>query len=199
MAIRSKSKRKKGPQAPEKYPIPVGDNYQYWGEQPGFVYDPWKDQYLPDPRQQKDYAEKTGFAKKEVKPPGMWEQSAAAIIPPLVSNLGLLGLKYYLDKPVTESILSGIGPVASGDAYGQMLQNAYGSGGAGGLVGVGDTAPTPSFDMSTSTPELSGIGPVASGDEYGDMLNDSSWLNDLYQGSWLQSGVNSLGGLLGLV
>jgi hypothetical protein len=57
-----------GPQMPQKYPN-TGPNYQKFGEQKGWVYDPWHDKYTPDPNAQKNYLESQGLGPE--KPPGL--------------------------------------------------------------------------------------------------------------------------------
>lgn len=54
-----------GPQQPNKYPIPPGEKYQYWGEQPGFIYDPYRDAYMPDKTAANNYYQGAGLL-----PPG---------------------------------------------------------------------------------------------------------------------------------
>lgn len=56
-----------GPQRPERYPVNVGPKYQYYGEQPGWVYDPYNDQYHPDPDTANEYYVNAGLKEKEKK------------------------------------------------------------------------------------------------------------------------------------
>lgn len=53
-----------GPKTPEKYDR-VGPNYNVFGEQPGYVYYPLQDKYIPDPKYQKKFAEDNGFTEKK--------------------------------------------------------------------------------------------------------------------------------------
>lgn len=71
-----------GPQNPGKYPM-VGPNYGIYGEQNGYVYNPWTDRYDPDPRQVQAYQESTGQAQPK---PG--ERSTADILLPVAGVMG---------------------------------------------------------------------------------------------------------------
>lgn len=59
-----------GPQSPSKYPF-VGKAYQEFGEQTGFIYDPYTDQYYRDPRVTKKQYEDEGLIDKPKAPPGL--------------------------------------------------------------------------------------------------------------------------------
>ena len=48
-----------GPQKPEKYKF-TGATYAYYGEQPGFVYDPYRDAYMPDKNDAQAYYQQAG-------------------------------------------------------------------------------------------------------------------------------------------
>jgi hypothetical protein len=61
--------RKPGAQNPSRYPQ-IGPNYQYYGEQAGWVYNPWTDSYQPDPNAQQKYAEDMGLTEPT---PGLFE------------------------------------------------------------------------------------------------------------------------------
>jgi hypothetical protein len=63
-----------GPKKPELYPVAVGEKYDYWGEQPGYIYDPYHDSYEPDPAVAKPYYEETGLIEEEKGPPSAGEQ-----------------------------------------------------------------------------------------------------------------------------
>ena len=150
MAIRSKSKRKKGPQDPSKYPIDVGANYLYWGEQPGYIYDPWNDKYIADPKLQKEYLEKQGALEKAKKQPGMLETAAAAMLPQLATQGGLLAIRNYMTDPKVISELGGgkvlldNGTVTTLDKLNNpsdagFLQRNLGGTALGGLIGLEDS------------------------------------------------------------
>lgn len=72
--------RQPGPQNPGKYPF-TGPNYAKYGEQPGYIYYPWTDQYYIDPKASNEFLEEQGARKPEKEPPSKGEQigTAAAI------------------------------------------------------------------------------------------------------------------------
>ncbi len=69
MAQSSSVQRKKGPQKPSRYPISVGPRYKIWGEQPGFIYNPYQDQYIPDTQGQTAALQASGVLPKDPEPP----------------------------------------------------------------------------------------------------------------------------------
>ena len=75
-----------GPQQPDKYPAPVGSNYNRFGEQQGYVYDPYQDTYFPDPQASQDYYAESGLVEEEKKP-GLMDT-----LGPLAAGAGALGL-----------------------------------------------------------------------------------------------------------
>lgn len=80
-----------GPKRPEQYPTTPGANYNIWGEQPGYIYNPYTDRYDPDPKAIKEYEDRFGLSAPEVKPPGMLEQYG-----PLVMGAGAMTLGQQL-------------------------------------------------------------------------------------------------------
>lgn len=62
---------KYGPVTPEKYNGQVGPNYNKYGERPGWIYNPWKDTYFPDPKAQEQYLTSQGLGPP--KKPGLAE------------------------------------------------------------------------------------------------------------------------------
>lgn len=82
-----------GPQQPDKYPAPVGNNYQQYGEQQGYVYDPYSDTYYPDPQVSEDYYSETGLVKQDKKP-GMGEY-----IGPIAMGAGAIAAGQILGNP----------------------------------------------------------------------------------------------------
>ena len=112
-----------------KYPF-LGPRYQ--GEKPGYVYNPWKDQYFIDPKAYQQYGYDTGQAEKPKAPPGLAEQlipiagvGGALVagqqlgkeLPGLIgAGLDKLGGAFGGATPATEatsSLLGGAEPVAS--------------------------------------------------------------------------------------
>lgn len=83
-----------GPQEPNKYPF-VGPNYKRYGEQPGFFYDPYKDQYFPNPKTRQELLEKQGVVDKPPSPPGLAEQ-----LVPIGAAAGAL----YVGKGIGEGV-----------------------------------------------------------------------------------------------
>ncbi len=82
-----------GPQQPDKYPAPVGSNYQQFGEQQGYVYDPYQDTYFPDPRASQDYYTETGLQEKEEKP-GMSD-----VLGPIAAGAGAIAAGQFIGNP----------------------------------------------------------------------------------------------------
>ena len=56
---------KPGAQDPSKYPF-TGQNYANWGEQTGFIYDPYRDAYMPDRSAAQNYYQSQGLVKPDV-------------------------------------------------------------------------------------------------------------------------------------
>lgn len=103
--------RAPGAQRPDLYPTQPGQKYLYWGEQQGWVYDPYNDTYLPDPKQSTQYYEDRGLVEKEPEPPGLGEQLAPVA--------GVVGAGYAAKK-IGEGITEGgIGKIPEniGTAY----------------------------------------------------------------------------------
>lgn len=70
-----------GPQQGGKYPVAVGPNYQKYGEQKGYIYDPYTDTYRPDPRAQQQVLEAQGLGPE--KPQGL-----ASVLLPTAAIIG---------------------------------------------------------------------------------------------------------------
>lgn len=62
-----------GPKQPGKYPVPPGPAYQHYGEQQGYVYDPYSDKYYPDPTKYHEYQQQIGAETKPPATPGLTE------------------------------------------------------------------------------------------------------------------------------
>ena len=102
------SQPKPGPQQPQKYPF-VTDKYRKFGEQPGFIYDPYNDRYQPDPKQAKKYYEDSGLVEAEKKPPGL-----ADAIMPVLGTSAAIGVGQSLGKDGGAGLLSGLKETVSG-------------------------------------------------------------------------------------
>lgn len=94
--------RSPGQKMPQKYPQ-VGPNYNQWGEQSSYIYNPWTDEYYIDPNAYSQYQEQAGITKPT---PGLLETIAPVAgaglalsagnalggqIPGMLSGLGSLG------------------------------------------------------------------------------------------------------------
>lgn len=89
-----------GARTPEKYPF-VGSNYNLYGEQPGFIYDPYKDQYYADRR--------TEAQKRQEEEAAKGPKSLAETVLPIAGIAGAA----YLGKEVAGEIIPGIKKGAS--------------------------------------------------------------------------------------
>lgn len=165
--------RAPGPKNPGKYPAPVGQNYNRYGEQPGYVYNPYTDKYLPDPKVQGEYLQSQGLG--EPKAPGLGETilpiaatagalyGAQAAAPQLIGSWsegeGLLGgIKDTLGFGSGSSDVAALDAAASqaGASAGattalpatpEMIGEATGNIGAGGIGGAGAPAAPPGLGM----------------------------------------------------
>lgn len=75
--------RPRGQQDPSKYNGRVGSNYLQWGEQQGYVYNPWTDEYYIDPKAYSQYQEDVGITEPT---PGLLETLAPIAGAQLVSS-----------------------------------------------------------------------------------------------------------------
>lgn len=167
-----------GPQNPGKYPF-TGSNYAKYGEQQGFIYNPYKDQYQPDPKVAKEYGESSGLIEPEPKPPGLFDSlapvagtvgaiyGAKALAPQLVGNLATAGT-------ATAPGVAGSGLLGAAQDFLGFGPDA--SSGAGGLLGGGVTDPTITTGAELmpggiASQAVEGIGPLADGAAYADSLN----------------------------
>lgn len=148
-----------GPDMSSRYPIAPGPNYQKWKEQKGFIYDPYHDRYVADPKAQQELAYSQGLAERPKEPPGLFESLAP------VAGVGtaLYGGKWLGEHGFDKiSGLFGGGEVAK---QGAAQAAGTGSGIAGGFVesaGANGFSPV-GMDAANYFPEqgmfdLSGIG-----------------------------------------
>lgn len=132
---------------PEKYPQgSVGAYYQHYGEQPGYIYLPWKDRYVPDPQAQKEYLESTGLADKQKDPPSTGEQLGTVAAGSAASALGT-----YLGS---QALATGGTAAATGAAAGGATAAGTGAATAGStglLAGTGGTAAATGAGGATAT------------------------------------------------
>lgn len=120
-----------GPQNPSKYPTKVGPNYQKYGEQPGWIYNPYTDHYVADPKVQGQYNTDSGITPKS---PGL-----GATLLPIGAAAGTIALAQGLGKEV---------PGMVGDAVkgvGDTIKGAF---------NLGGSAPSPVATIAQQSPVL---------------------------------------------
>jgi hypothetical protein len=120
--------RSPGAQNPGKYPR-TGPAYAQFGEQPGYVYDPYKDIYVPDPKAAQQYYEDAGLRPKKPSTPGLLGT---------VGAIGGAGLAYGAGQALAENP----GGFVSGIKEGVK--------GLGGMFGTGGAATTGTQAASTA-------------------------------------------------
>jgi len=163
-----------GAQAPQKYPF-VGPSYKKYGEQPGFLYDPYIDKYRPDPKAKEELAKAQGTYVEPQKQPGLSD---------LVIPIAGIGAATAVGKGIGEYV-TGAGAAGSGSAGGGLLSGAKDFFGIGGAPAV-----------SSGPAGVAGIGPVAPG--YGGIADGGMYANMVQgQNSGLMAGgevANAAGG-----
>lgn len=159
-----------GGKNPSKYPF-VGANYNLYGEQPGFIYDPYSDGYYADPRARQQQYEAEGLIEKPKEPPGLVEQ----LLP-----VGLAAGALYAGKGVGETIGSeGIGGLL--DLGGSSAPEAAG---AAANLGTGTTQA-----IGSTVGSNAGVASAANG---GTILADGTIAPVAAEGG---GGMLSLGGI----
>lgn len=143
MADDSWRNKPQGEQRPDKYQGNVGPAYQYFGEQPGWLYYPPTDSYVQDPNYQQQWAEQMGVAPEKPKDPSFMDQYG-----------GIIGAGTAL------GLASGFAKDPGGFVGG--IKDA-----AGGLMNLGGSAPA----GSASPAGVTGIGPVTDPSMYASMMN----------------------------
>lgn len=112
-----------GPQNPNNYPVSPGENYRRWGEQQGWVYDPYKDHYFPDPKAQQNLYEQQGRVQKQPKP-----QSLGGLLLPVAGAATIFKATDLGGKAIADKFKIGTGDVAkpelASDASTALTQNA---------------------------------------------------------------------------
>lgn len=119
MAVKNGYNPQPGQKTPQKYPF-TGANYQQYGEQPGYVYYPWKDEYYVDPKAAKEYGQANGTIAPDPEKP-----SLGNTVLPIAAAAGALAVGQGLGKDPTgfvKGIGEGLGLVGGKD---------------GGLLGIG--------------------------------------------------------------
>lgn len=160
-----------GAKNPSKYPF-VGANYNLYGEQPGFIYDPYSDGYYADPRARQQQYEAEGLIDKPKEPPSLTEQ----LLP-----VGLAAGALYGGKEV-------------GSALGAKLPGLFGLGGSsasGSTAGLG-TATTQGVGATVGA-NAAGAGAASQG--VATAANGGTMLADGTVAAGTEGGLLSLGGV----
>lgn len=142
-----------GPIQADKYPF-VRDNYNKYGEQNGFVYDPWTDQYWQDPKIASDYYEQTGFTEPAPKEPSLTEQ-----LLPVAATAGTIGAAQgFFENP--SGFIGGLGDI------GNKVAGLFGMGNGGAAAAPAaatsaTSAPAAAALAAPSTPSLISATPMS--------------------------------------
>lgn len=199
---------------PEKYPQgSVGSYYQHYGEQPGYVYLPWKDRYVPDPKAQKDYLEESGLSEKPKSGPGTGTQLGIAAGGAVATGAGAYIGKGALDGSLFSSTPSTSTP--STNANVGLLSGAQTAPTGAPISGAGASTPSPGYSYDFSKADLSqsanagqtsgGLGqptqggtPVSGGVSYGQAagggLQVLQGVNQYQQGNYTGGTINTAAG-----
>lgn len=150
-----------GGKNPSKYPF-VGANYNLYGEQPGFIYDPYSDGYYADPRARQQQYEAEGLIEKPKEPPSLTEQ----LLP-----VGLAAGALYAGKGIGENI----GNVNLGGLLDLGGGAAPEAAGAAANLGTGTTAAINSTVGANAASQgaglVPGVGDAAAASQGGGMLS----------------------------
>lgn len=132
-----------GPQQPQRYPTRPGPNYQQFGEQQGYLYDSYTDQYYRDPRAVKEHYQNQGLIPPDPKQPGLAEQ-----LLPIVGVGGALVAGQQLGKEIP-GLLGDIG------------------GGIGDSIGsIGNLGSAPTSGLEATAGNFSFTDPTGAADSY---------------------------------
>jgi hypothetical protein len=147
-----------GPQEPHRYKQ-TGPNYLKFGEQPGWRYYEWNDQYYPDPNAQRDWAIQNGYAEPPPKEPSLTD----TLLP-----IGAAGLAVAAGSGLGKNPGEFIGGLIGGGrdlikGAGSVISDASGLVTDSGILGsAAEAAPVATQGMGL----ISGVGPVADGATY---------------------------------
>jgi hypothetical protein len=166
-----------GPQNPGKYPF-VGNSYKTYGEQVGFLYDPYSDSYKKDPREVQKQLEREGLGPP--KPPGMFESLA-----PIAGTAGALYLGKHLGQKIP-GYLEGAGDKISG---------MFSGGGGAAPVAADGAATAVTQGVSATAPYGTIAGP--GGEAIGTMGAPAEGAGMFAPGSALSTGLGAAGVGLG--
>lgn len=119
-----------GPRNPGKYPVAVGPNYNKWGEQQGWNYNPYTDKYTPDPKAVHDLGVSQGTVTDPPKQPGLGQT-----LLPIAGALGAVEIGKELGSSVGTKVGGLINP--------PTVPATTVTTGNTGLAGANAPAPTP--------------------------------------------------------
>lgn len=203
-----------GPQNINKYPF-VGNAYKTFGEQVGFLYDPYSDSYKKDPRAVQKQLEAEGLGPE--KPPGMMES-----LLPVAGVAGALYAGKHIGQKIPDYLSSagdkitgmfsggGAAPVAADGAATAATQGVsatapYGTiagpgGEAVGTMGAPPEAATGMFAPGSALSTGLGVAGVGLG-AYGayEGIKSGDPLTSGLGGAGIAGGLNALGVSLGPV
>lgn len=141
MATRQNYNPSRGPITPQKYPKAVGPAYYKYGEQPGWVYNPWNDTYVPDPKAQQQYLEETGQAPKSNSGPST------------LGQIGIAGGGVLAAEVAREAGKDAAYPFLKDTVWPGIKSGAQATYDAGkGLFGVGDKVTAATTTPGATTP-----------------------------------------------
>lgn len=172
-----------GPKQPGKYPVQPGPKYDYYGEQQGWIYNPYSDEYMPDPATSQAWGEEVGLIEPEEKPPGLGEQ-----LLPVAATAGTMYAAQELGK---EAVGGGLYDTVSGWFGGGEAATTATEAAQGAMSGGQTASQLPGF-MSTSTNAASsGAYPVGTAVDGSVMMSDGT---TQAANSGFMSGYGQVGG-----
>lgn len=180
---------------PSRYPTKVGGNYE--GEVKGYIYDPWNDKYIPNPKDQQEFLENEGAAEKQPKPMSVGETAGitggvglgtaaitygatkyiAPMLEPTSSSGGLLqgageGAGQVGAQGGGQVAAQGAGEIGSTSAQGGLLNGGSSGSGVASPTGVSATRVGTDGATTTASEPLSYVGPAVLG---------ALWANQTYE------------------
>ncbi len=140
------------PSPNEKYPF-VGNNYMQYGEVPGYVYNPWDDQYYLDKGEYTEYLESTGQIEGE---PSLTDQ----LLPVAGSALAVEG-----GKAIGAAIpgMLGMGGTTAATTAGTAGATTAGAGTAAAGTGAATAGTTAAGTAGTAATGTGTLGSIGSG------------------------------------
>lgn len=152
-----------GPKNPSKYPF-VGDAYNHYGEQQGYIYDPYSDSYKPDPKAQQSYYEQSGLADPK-KDPSLISQ---------IAPIAGAGIAYGVGQGIAKDPSGFYGGIRD------TVSGAYNAG-ANAVSGAYNSATATSAGSATTPPPGSTTGSGSFGQTVTDAYNSAGdYISDGY-------------------